>query len=172
MGMDLYGVAPTAEAGEYFRANVWHWRPLANYIENCHADLAQRCERWHTNDGDGLDADDAAELGKRLHDDIGSGRAAIYKERYDFFVSHLPREGCECCGGTGVRTDEIGVKHGMPERALDEAVAIALGRSHGSCNGCGGEGSRVAWMANYPFDLSFLAELADFLIDCGGFEIR
>ena len=28
MGMDVYGVAPAAKAGEYFRASIWAWRPI------------------------------------------------------------------------------------------------------------------------------------------------
>ena len=31
MGMDVYGIAPTSERGEYFRNNVWWWRPLWDY---------------------------------------------------------------------------------------------------------------------------------------------
>jgi tRNA(Phe) wybutosine-synthesizing methylase Tyw3 len=28
MGFDLYGRAPTSDAGKYFRNNIWWWRPL------------------------------------------------------------------------------------------------------------------------------------------------
>ncbi len=28
MGMDVYGRKPSSEAGKYFRANVWSWRPI------------------------------------------------------------------------------------------------------------------------------------------------
>lgn len=28
MGMDVYGRKPTSDAGKYFRANVWSWRPI------------------------------------------------------------------------------------------------------------------------------------------------
>ena len=31
MGMDVYGIAPEKEWGEYFRSNVWWWRPLWDY---------------------------------------------------------------------------------------------------------------------------------------------
>jgi hypothetical protein len=29
MGMDVYGKEPKSDKGEYFRNNVWWWRPLA-----------------------------------------------------------------------------------------------------------------------------------------------
>jgi hypothetical protein len=36
MGMDVYGKEPKNEAGEYFRANCWSWRPIHAIIEECH----------------------------------------------------------------------------------------------------------------------------------------
>ena len=49
MGMDVYGRKPTTEAGKYFRANVWSWRPI-------HAICDQFCDtkHWEYNDGAGL----------------------------------------------------------------------------------------------------------------------
>jgi hypothetical protein len=38
MGMDVYGRNPTSEAGKYFRANVWSWRPIHALIEQECAD--------------------------------------------------------------------------------------------------------------------------------------
>ena len=36
MGMDIYGRNPDSTAGEYFRANIWSWRPIhALIIERC-----------------------------------------------------------------------------------------------------------------------------------------
>jgi hypothetical protein len=32
MGMDVIGCKPTAPAGEYFRANIWSWRPIHKLI--------------------------------------------------------------------------------------------------------------------------------------------
>ena len=32
MGMDVFGIAPKSEAGKYFRANIWSWRPIHNLI--------------------------------------------------------------------------------------------------------------------------------------------
>lgn len=56
MGMDVIGKRPTSKAGEYFRRNVWHWHPLADYIVTIAPDTASSCKRWHTNEGDGLNA--------------------------------------------------------------------------------------------------------------------
>jgi hypothetical protein len=51
MGMDVYGTAPTSKTGEYFRNNVWWWSPLANYICGVAPAIANRCPRWHHNEG-------------------------------------------------------------------------------------------------------------------------
>ena len=39
MGMDVVGRNPSAEAGEYFRANVWSWRPIHDLIVQLCSDL-------------------------------------------------------------------------------------------------------------------------------------
>lgn len=33
MGMDVYGINPADDDGDYFRANVWSWRPILSMIE-------------------------------------------------------------------------------------------------------------------------------------------
>ena len=39
MGMDVVGKGPLNEAGEYFRANVWAWRPIHDLIHELCSDL-------------------------------------------------------------------------------------------------------------------------------------
>lgn len=171
MGMDVYGKNPKGDAGEYFRNNVWWWRPLADYIITQHPDLASGCEHWHSNDGDGLDEAAAEELAKRLRDDINSGRVKRYARERNEYLASLPREVCDLCEGTGIRTDKVGVDMGMPDRPLSPEVAILTGRTHGWCNGCDGVGTKEAWQAGYPFDEANVDEFALFLEECGGFSI-
>jgi hypothetical protein len=171
MGMDVYGKAPQSEKGEYFRNNVWWWRPLWGYCEENHADLADKAPDAHSNSGDGLDANDALELGKRLLQDIETGVALKWQTEYRNELASLPKNDCQYCDGTGIRADEVGIEHGMPTKELDEATAILVGRTHGYCNGCRGEGKVVAWAANYPFDIQNLQAFAEFCVDSGGFEI-
>ena len=59
MGMDVIGVQPKTETGEYFRNNVWYWRPLATFIQDVYPHIAEKCTYWGSNDGDGLDAEDS-----------------------------------------------------------------------------------------------------------------
>ena|SRR5260221_173152 len=51
MGMDVYGRKAANKDGEYFKANVWSWRPLQTLM------IAAGCEEaknWGSNDGLGL----------------------------------------------------------------------------------------------------------------------
>lgn len=39
MGFDLYGIKPKTGKGEYFRNNVWSWRPLWRFCEVVAGDI-------------------------------------------------------------------------------------------------------------------------------------
>ena len=171
MGMDVYGKNPTTEAGEYFRNNVWWWRPLWDYCLDLHGDICDKVENGHSNDGDGLDAFDASLLSDRLMMDISTGVTAAYERKRNKYLSTLPRTDCRLCGATGVRTDDVGVANGMPEKELDLETAIVLGRTHGWCNACHGEGKCEDFQASYGFSIENVRKFAEFLKDCGGFSI-
>lgn len=166
MGMDVYG-----KSGNYFRNNVWWWHPLWDYCLAVAPHIAGKVESGHYNDGDGLDGDDARALSEVLRNAVATGATAEYKRKYDEHLASLPREKCDLCDGTGIRTDKVGRSMGMPEKALDEATAIAVGRTHGWCNACNGEGQKDAWATNYPFSVENVGEFADFLSECDGFQI-
>lgn len=89
MGMDISGKAASSETGKYFRNNYWWWRPLARYIEAMHPDLYAKCKYWESNDGKGLNAEDAHALGKRLILDADMGRVDAYALTRD---DDLPRD--------------------------------------------------------------------------------
>ena len=171
MGMDVIGINATTERGEYFRNNVWWWRPLWNYCYNEHHEIAGQVEHGHSNDGDGLDAEASRALGLRLMADVKSGRVAEYKQAHDKALADLPRILCDLCEATGIRTDKIGLEMGMDKKALDETNAIILGRTHGTCNACHGYGTQAHFDTNYPFEVENVQEFAEFLLDCGGFQI-
>lgn len=171
MGMDVYGKKPTNEVGEYFRRNVWGWRPLWQYVEDTHPEIAGLVEYPQSNDGDGLNAVKSRLLSRLIKEDLSNGAAQTYIQARNIHLASLERTDCELCQGTGIRTDSVGVENKMPERELAQEVAIVVGRTHGYCNGCNSEGKKDAWETNYFLDLDDLEEFADFLESCGGFEI-
>lgn len=150
MGVDLQGTDPTNETGQYFGRNWWGWRPIANYCLTQHADIAQKCVYWHSNDGDGLNAADSIELGNRLLADIESGRAAALADVDQITREALPKIECNICAGTGTRPDMV----------------VANG-----CNGCQGKGKRDNMDSWYELHVENLQSFAGFLLACGGFEI-
>jgi hypothetical protein len=179
MGMDVYGTHPTSETGEYFRANVWWWRPIAEISRAFAPEICQACQYWHTNDGDGLDARAARELADRLQGAIDDGRMREYLDTREAVLAKLPDERCAICEGTGVRRDEIGVQQGWPTTVItaenvgerfanNPAAHPRFGRT-GSCNGCDGVGSTEHWDRSYSADLETTQEWIAFLRDCGGF---
>jgi hypothetical protein len=170
MGMDVYGKDPSTEKGSYFRNNVWWWRPLWDYCVEVAPELCEDVS-GHYNDGDGLNAEGASQLSTILFDELLSGRTAEYEKNRNMELAELPRENCDLCSATGIRTDAIGVDMGQPEKELPVEVQILTGRTRGWCNGCGGIGTKENWAMSYPFSLDNVREFAEFLSDCGGFSI-
>lgn len=171
MGMDVIGVAPSTETGEYFRRNVWGWRPLWKYVEDNHPEIAELVKYGQSNDGDGLDGPDSIKLSALLLGDIQNGTTDKYIRARNHYLSQLERPACQHCEGTGIRSDEIGVEHGWPDKELSPEMASLTGRTHGSCNACNGEGKTDAWETSYYLDRNDIKEFAAFLMDCGGFQI-
>lgn len=173
MGMDVYGKNPTSERGSYFRNNVWWWRPLWDYCVLVGEEIIDEevAEHGHYNDGAGLDETNAVRLAHVLLTELELGKTAEFAKTQAEWRASLPREACNLCDCTGIRTDEVGVAHGMPERELSPEVQVLTGRTHGWCNACQGVGTQESWLSHYPFSEENVREFADFLADCGGFEI-
>lgn len=157
MGMDVFGKNKDSEVGRYFRNNVWWWRPLADYCKQVAPEICSNCQFWHSNDGDGLNAEQSRVLALALQTDLDSGKCEIYAEVYEKARAEMPKETCELCKGSGARTDAIGVQYGL--------------NKPGGCNGCEGTGKREGWEAGYPFSVENVKEFVAFLNECEGFEI-
>ena len=170
MGMDVYGKKPTNETGEYFRNNVWWWRPLWDYCVTVAPELCEGVS-GHYNDGDGLDESGALELAKQLRHELETGATAENERQYNEWRASLPREKCDICDGTGIRTDDIGREMGQHDKELSVEVQILTGRTHGWCNACDGVGTRESWDAGYPFSVENVRAFVEFLENSGGFSI-
>jgi hypothetical protein len=170
MGVDVIGKNAVNETGEYFRNNFWCWRPLWDYCVSLSPKTCADVE-GHSNDGDGLDAQDSQDLAAVLFNEIASGRTAEYEVSYNLTIANLPRHECDYCNGTGTRSDAVGVDMGMPNKELDIEIQIITGRTHGWCNACRGEGVIDDMLASYSFSIENVRNFAAFLESCGGFSI-
>ena len=151
MGMDVYGNKPKSEKGDYFRNNVWWWRPLWNY---CHTSAPELIDKdtyvsGTYNDGAGLNAMKAAKLGVKLLTLIENGNCATYKRERDLYLESIPDEVCDNCNGNN---------RGNSKKK--------------DCRACKGKGARESWERHYPFDIENVKEFAEFCIESGGFKIN
>ena len=147
MGFDLFGTNAVSEKGEYFRNNVWWWRPLADYVvDRCNLDG----EGWFDNRGHEVSATTAQQIAKTLDELAARGAVRDYQKEYMAQLDALPDQQCSLCNGSGVRSDEF-VK--------------------GACNACKGAGHVPAWPRHYPFSEENVRAFADFCRDSGGFAI-
>jgi hypothetical protein len=151
MGFDVYGKAPRSERGEYFRNNVWYWRPLATYVlDNVSIPEANETT-WFYNNGEEVSAETAEKIATTLRELLDSGEVARYAKRRDKELEALPDEPCEFCKGTGARNDAF---------------------VNGKCNACSGKGTRRPWATNYPFEPDNVREFAEFCAESGGFSVH
>ena len=151
MGMDVFGNKPKNEKGEYFRNNVWWWRPLWDFCLDCYPDLAGKVRDGHCNSGHGLNAVDSKKLAKLIKQDLESGKVHQYSIDRKAYLDSLPLQNCEYCSATGIRNDE---------------------HVKGTCNACHGSGQVKSWATEYPFDVDNVIQFQEFLDNCGGFSIH
>jgi hypothetical protein len=157
MGMDVFGKAPTSETGEYFRNNVWWWRPLADICQALAPEICAKCTYWQSNDGDGLNGDDAAALAAVLEARLADGTIKNLIAERDAYLAALPDEVCSLCHGQGKRTDELALANGWDKKP---------------CNACEGTGKVRPSETHYPQDEDNIREFTAFLKACGGFSIH
>jgi hypothetical protein len=195
MGMDVIGRKPTTKQGEYFRNSIWWWHPLASYICVVAPAIADHCEHWQTNDGDGLNAEDSAALADKLQEEIDSGRTERFAVIHAAEQEKAPNEVCELCGGTGiVRRPAIGecgtgdMLTGIQCKACGCNEPCDFCKRNGTLRppaaGECGAGDMLAGIRcimcdgngfvpgiDYPFAVDNVRDFVAFLRGCGGFEI-
>jgi len=193
MGMDVFGLAPTAPEGEYFRRNVWGWRPIANFIIETRPEIATRLRRpdgsgatvdeigqrtidgWHYNDGCGLDVQWSIRLADALDEMLSTGEAEAYVNVREAMLKQLPCEICSLCEGTGLRSVQPGRQRGIPECNIAQEEDCTPDHPAFSetdwCGRCNGRGSLPNWETYYHVDLDDIREFSAFLRASGGFQI-
>jgi hypothetical protein len=159
MGMDVYGKTPISTKGEYFRNNVWWWRPLWDYCEQIRPECSEI--DGHSNSGDGFDSEGAIALAEDLLAEIASGRTAEYARQYQESLDSLEDEPCDFCKGVGI----VQVQEGWFDYVEGEVTF------RDPCNSCDGKKTKRPWQTHYPFSVENVQEFAEFLLACGGFEI-
>jgi hypothetical protein len=164
LGTKVVGLSPKSDAGKEFGRKVWGWRPIVDYFADNH-------EGFDKYLADSLDADTARVMGNILLDDLASGFAGKYTDGFMKHQKNFPTSKCDTCGGTGIRTDQVGFERGMATQVLSAEDAWKYGRRTGWCNGCRGSGQVSSSESYYYLSTEDLEEFALFLLNCGGAEI-
>ena len=146
--------------GAYFRNDVWHWRPLWNFVcEVCDDILTQKdMKEGSSNNGHKISKTKAKKIAARLRKvDKDLEKHQIDHERRN---NNLPDEKCKLCGGTG-------------KRALNEEERLFLKNVPGGihCDDCNGKGIQSAFDTNYYFRADNVRAFAEFCEYSGGFVI-
>jgi len=151
MGFDIYGRQPKNNKGEYFRNNVWWWRPLAEYVlDNIGVAIPDKQQDWFMNNGCKVSKLSSEKITKEINELIESGHAKKYEKKRKKELKELPLIECYICKGIGRRNDKI---------------------VQGKCNACQGTGKREQSIKNYPFSVENLIEFKEFVENSGGFTI-
>ena len=165
MGMDVYGRKPKNETGEYFRANVWSWRPIywlcytaisRHEEETGYDDLIpdKTFRGMEYNDGYGLRSDRKCNLLSDYLQDVvdiffdPSGIPFEHKPSGDFKFG-VDKDG-KFYIDTGFYTDKEG-KFLSEEKCKDPNI----------------EGKHSPYRTNKEHIKGFI----DFLRNCGGFQV-
>ena len=151
--------------GDYFRNNVWWWRPLWSFVcASCDDFLSEKdMEGGNYNDGRKISKTKAVKIGKRLSEKLADGTVdAIYKDytikaaeakiNNDAIQEELDRITAECKS-----------KHGddLVPRDYPEPYQTQWDNTY----------QKKSWADSYPFDKGNIEEFAKFCLQSGGFEI-
>ena len=94
MGMDLYGINPKTDNGDYFRANVWYWRPLWQCVAYFCDDILSEedIERGTYNDGYEYNETTALEISDRLENALKDGNLHKFEKGREKFISEMSKD--------------------------------------------------------------------------------
>ena len=66
MAYEIAGINPSHSFGDEITLNVFHWPPIMDYCRTVASDIMDKVPDWLSNDGQGLQHQDAVELGRLL----------------------------------------------------------------------------------------------------------
>jgi hypothetical protein len=150
--------------GYYFRNNVWHWRPLADYIIEFTGCVEEDdIDRWHENGGFKVRDTDAKEIAKQLKYLIDTGHTKTYAEKHMEKLKKAREHNEKIDAESEKFHEEMVKKHGAgivprdyPKEDYEKWNAIY---------------NKKDWSGEYPFYVENVQEFAEFAEHSGGFKI-
>lgn len=148
MGYDVYGKNPKNKMGEYFRANIWWWPPLWTYCEDVAPEITCKVGAPLSNEGDGLNEEDAIKLADSLDLSMLTSTAIEREEAYHQRLNSYPMKPCPFEQPSHEKCIVCNGKEEVRDVPIDAAFTIK------------------------PFEIELLKEFMTFCRYSGGFEIR
>jgi len=151
--------------GDYFRSNVWWWRPLASYVIKYTGCVNEDdAEMWGTNDGHEVDDETAQQIHNQLQVLIESGHTQKFQDDYEKerlkaekHNDKVEKELKKFCDSVEKKLGKTNLAPAdFPKADHDEWERIYHKRK---------------WNASYPFSVEHVKEFAEFCRFSGGFKI-
>ena len=151
--------------GDYFRSNVWWWRPLASYVINYTGCVDEKdAEMWSTNDGHEVDDETAQQIHNQLQVLIESGHTQKFQDDYEkerkIAEEHndkVEKELKKFCNSVEKKLGKTNLApNDFPKADKEKWDKIYNKRK---------------WSASYPFSVEHVKEFAEFCRFSGGFKI-
>ena len=151
--------------GDYFRSNVWWWRPLASYVIKYTGCVNEDdAEMWGTNDGHEVDDETAKQIHNQLQVLIESGHTQKFQDDYEKerlkaekHNDKVEKELKKFCESVEKKLGKTNLAPAdFPKADHDEWERIYHKRK---------------WNASYPFSVEHVKEFAEFCRFSGGFKI-
>ena len=161
MGFDLMSTGNhKTKKGEYYRNNVWWWRPLAQYIiEHTNCISKEDAERWSYNDGHEVSEQEAKAIANQLKHLIKTGHTKKYANDYE-----RERKKAEDFNKKVQKELEAFEKKVGKDKAPNDYFKEDKKKWNSIYD-------KKSWGANYPFTVNNVAEFIEFAEDSRGFRI-
>ena len=151
--------------GDYFRNNVWFWRPLWDFVcYHCNGFLTPRdCSKGGSNSGDKISKTKSIKIAKKLFRLIEDGTVAHYEKEYALGYEQanehnakINKELDKLKKKVNKETNKDLAPANYPEKYKKEWDKIY---------------AKTNWTGSYPFSAENVKEFAKFCEQSGGFEI-
>ena len=151
--------------GDYFRSNVWWWRPLASYVINYTGCVDEDdAEMWSTNDGHEVDEETAQQIHNQLQVLIESGHTQKFQDDYEKERVKAEKHNDKVEKELKKFCDSVEKKLGKTNLAPNDFPKADKEKWDEIWN-------KRKWSASYPFSVEHVKEFAEFCRFSGGFKI-
>lgn len=152
--------------GWYFRANVWYWRPIWNFVCSfCDNILSETdMERGNYNDMHKISKTKAKRIAIRLRKRIKDGTAQKYEDNFVERSTKAKKLNAAIQEKLDIISDEA-------KRVTGDSKLAPIGFPEPYKTQWDDTYAKKSWDNSYPFSVEYLSEFADFCEESGGFEI-